>query len=631
MTTDDSNPAKDNPHQTTMPLNDQNTPAAAAVNLKNLPDAAALGIPPGAARNEVFRQVRGWAERNGLRSQEWIAVLNSVIASRSELQLPANPEARRQGEAESKPEEPSRAESESTENVPESKTKQPPSAVKPEDDTHLFPRPAEPVPDVQRPAPEDEQGLLIAPPEQMQLPLPPDRDAAKPVWLRGNMGGTTCLWPVKSQEGGWKVQIEGAEVFVGDPQAVPGDKRKNKSWSIKHGIAFAVLMGMTEKNERPDGAIVFRMNDFLERFHGRPIIGGRDMIKAENLFMDFRDTWVSYRFPNGDTGRFAVIDSLGFITTRCGKSAKRQKYCTLRFAPGFNAFAEQIKKSVPIRLDLIAAMSSDLAQTIAYYVGSRAVYHSPEAPWSISAPKLLKQSGARVPKKKVHQKEMFTRRRAEKGSKSVKDYLNGFRLSDGRRMGMDIVDNADKSGYNVLFWAEEDAVYWAGVLSAKGDDRDARELKRALKGSGLKEDQLKRWIVAGKDSKCREAWVRGKGDPRVYEGLIAHQRKLKAEGKWRYDYTHDREMCRIGKVDFDRISKLLDKALALVGRGKPSEVFSGIKGETVESSSPGNPTGAAVFRLLERIERAAKKRSDGYKQAEKADIEERYRKLGRHR
>ena len=86
MTTEQTNLAEDNPTQPSLSRND--TPAAEAVNRKNLPDADALGIPSGTARNEVFRQVVDWAGRDGLRSQEMFAVPHSVIASRPELQLP---------------------------------------------------------------------------------------------------------------------------------------------------------------------------------------------------------------------------------------------------------------------------------------------------------------------------------------------------------------------------------------------------------------------------------------------------------------------------------------------------------------------------------------------------------------
>ena len=436
--------------------------------------------------------------------------------------------------------------------------------------------------------------------KQPELPLiyMPFAEPSVPVSLVGPWG-RQCFFPPKAVAGGWKIVTpDGWEFSVGDQSTLLGDKRESKSWDIRHGVALLALLQVTA-NDRSDGWLIFRLREFVERMWpgrkpgSRP--GGDDYRRAGNLILDFRKFLVLVRRPDGRKGEFHVV------AERRVEIIRRDKVCYIRFDSEFKKFQDEIEK-VPVRLDKIAGIKSDLAQSLAIFLGSRAAHHGPglkhPKPWEIKLATLLKQTGVRDPGSKSDRKEIFTRK--QKGAPSVRDQLNdGVLLADGRRkLVVALKETADGTDWVLLVWSEIDA---AGTQAAQVEQRKNREIVRIGRKSlaGMTPDEKDRWQNR---KKLKQAWIDGNGEPSAYHSLL-RERKIPAGSAFE---SYAQTTCADAGVKFDRIRKLAKLAAALVGSGRIEKVVAAVKGDVLERRGLKNPGSVLVHRILECVrERAA--------------------------
>ena len=119
-------------------------------------------------------------------------------------------------------------------------------------------------------------------------------------------------------------------------------------------------------------------------------------------------------------------------------------------------------------------------------------------------------------------------------------------------------------------------------------------------------------------SKTREAWLAGKGEPRVFDDLVRS-----AWGKYRewQDNAAYQEMLRNARIAGVKLHDIrvpfLPVAVALLGIGRINSVFLGIPADT---PPPEKPTGAAFHRILERVKWDAKRITKRWLEREAEDL-----------
>ncbi len=344
----------------------------------------------------------------------------------------------------------------------------------------------------------------------------------------------------------------------------PTKRRGSPALDMRHARACFALLTFRDRLE--DGRTInFSMNEFCKRYaHSQGGRFARDVLK---LLYDLQETFVAREIENDTIEYFQI---LGEITIH-QKAARRSDALLavssqgemwldrVALSPEFFGLMTRWEELARIRLDVLNDLKSSKAQAIYTYIPSRAVHHTKESPFQITAINVLEQIGAPVPPQKSKRKQVF----CQHGEKSILNQLDGSEIANGSRLRVAMEETRDKSDFKLIFWTE----------------------KREGETKQLAQDN---------SSKMLDAWRKSGRSQGLYEQRLKSRKPLS-------DYH--RELLERAEVKLDGNERFFENAAALLGV-QMDQILSETKGDALEGDPGNNPTGRIIYRLMSAIGKA---------------------------
>ena len=366
--------------------------------------------------------------------------------------------------------------------------------------------------------------------------------------------------------------IDGKKWAIGI--AHPTKRRESPALDMRHARACFALLSFRDRLE--DGRTIhFSMNEFCKRYANSR--GGRYARNILDILFDLQETFVSREIEDDKIEYFQI---LGEITIH-QKAARRrdalqavspQKEMWLdriALSPEFFGLMTRWEELARIRLDVLNGLKSTKAQAIYTYIPSRAVHHSKDSPFQITAENILEQIGASIEDKKDKNGKIIKRNYKSKrkevfvqhGEKSIINQLDGAEIANGSRLRVALEETKDGRDVKLIFWTEKDET-----------EKPALEAKPTSK-------MLDAWLASGRSK-------------------AAYEQRLKSR-KPLNDYH--RELLERSRVEVEGNERFFENAAALLG-SQMDMVLSEAKGDALEEDEGNNPTGRMIYRLLKAIE-----------------------------
>lgn len=238
----------------------------------------------------------------------------------------------------------------------------------------------------------------------------------------------------------------------------PIDERPTPALDIRHFRVLLCLLSFCEK-DKPSRVINLSMNELARRFADNN--GGVYNRNLKVLLADLTQCWFTIEQCDSDkrTRDYRILSSVETSSmtprrkdSKLAKNNQQELWLeTVELHEKFYEFLTDVAELARIRLDILNSIKTPIAQTIYSYIPSRAVHHSKDNPFEITASNLLEQLGENIPKEKRDRKKKFAKKRD--GRPSIIEQLDGLELVNGT-LCVDISETADKTDWKLLFWAE---------------------------------------------------------------------------------------------------------------------------------------------------------------------------------
>ena len=344
--------------------------------------------------------------------------------------------------------------------------------------------------------------------------------------------------------------------------AHPTKRRESPALDMRHARACFALLSFRDRLE--DGRTIhFSMNEFCKRYANSR--GGRYARDILNILYDLQETFVSREIEDDKIEYFQILGEI-IIHQKAARrrdalqavSSQQEMWLDrISLSPEFFGLMTRWEELARIRLDVLNNLKSTKAQAIYTYIPSRAVHHSKDSPFQITARNVLEQIGAPVPEHKSKRKQVFV----QHGEKSIINQLDGAEIANGSRLRVTLEETKDGRDMKLIFWTEKD-----------------ESAKPVLEGKQTSK-MLDAWLASGRSKQAYEKRLKARNPLSEYHRELLERSRVKLEGSERF----------------------FENAAALLGP-QMDMVLSEAKGDALEGNTGDNPTGRMIYRLLKAIE-----------------------------
>lgn len=357
-----------------------------------------------------------------------------------------------------------------------------------------------------------------------------------------------------------ELTIDGKKWAIGI--AHPTKRRESPALDMRHARACFALLSFRDRLE--DGRTIhFSMNEFCKRYANSR--GGRYARDILDILYDLQETFVSREIEDDKIEYFQILGEIVIHQKAARRRDALQALSTqkemwldrIALSPEFFGLMTRWEELARIRLDVLNSLKSTKAQAIYTYIPSRAVHHSKESPFQITAKNVLEQIGAPVPEHKSVRKKVFV----QHGEKSIINQLDGAEIANGSRLRVALEETKDGRDMKLIFWTEKDET-----------EKPALEAKPTSK-------MLDAWLTSGRSQAAYEQRIKGRKPLSDYHLELLERSRVEVEGNERF----------------------FENAAALLG-SQMDMVLSESKGDALEGDPGNNPTGRMIYRILKAIQ-----------------------------
>lgn len=365
-----------------------------------------------------------------------------------------------------------------------------------------------------------------------------------------------------------KKQMAAREVTIGDRRYQIGGFHPMKrdlhppALDVRH--ARAIFSILSFRNEPPnDGTkhICFSLNDLCRRYANSQ--GGRYSRDIKEIVGDLLDAYIRVTdIKTNKTFIYRIIERVEIedkTIQRKDSSLANSNQSELWFhscdlSPEFFAILNLIVELQHVKLHVLTAIRSPLAQAIYLYIPSRAHHHTENNPFEITLTNLLQQVAAEVPVHKSKRKEIFTQ-----NVTSVLKQLDELETLSGI-FRVKLAETADGSDWKLLAWVEKP------THAIRPPQKDSKLLKAFLKSGRTRDD-----------------WAR----------MLTRIEPLSG---------YETDLLAAAKVDFEQNQRFLEAARAILGESQFIGLLSEAKGDLLEGRKATKSDAARlVHRIMEAI------------------------------
>ena len=380
------------------------------------------------------------------------------------------------------------------------------------------------------------------------------------------------VFAARPQKGGRMVQI-GERVYEIGGFSPLDTEQVSPALDMRHGRACFTMLSFRSSLDGGD-TISFSINEFCHRYAASQ--GGRYARDVRRIITDLLNCYIRVHHPDGSDSTYRIIERVEITRKpprrkpKAGAVAQKEIWLDqVRMSPEFHSLLLNIAEIAHIRIDVLNALASPLAQAIYTYIPSRAVHHSSrERAFEITLSTLLPQIGQPVPPTKSQRKQVFTQHARTQAGSIISQLDGAETLSHVLRV--ELAATTDKKDYKLRVWVEP----LAGGLSSAGLRQIGREPGKVL-----------------------AAWLRG-GRPEV-----EFRERLKQTEPLN---EYERGLLQSGQIAVPGNEPFLVMAKALLGEVRFHSLLGEAKGVIAEGQAIGNPTGLLFSRLIEAIGTPAK-------------------------
>jgi hypothetical protein len=367
-----------------------------------------------------------------------------------------------------------------------------------------------------------------------------------------------------------KKQTAAREVTIGDRRYQIGGfhpmKRDLRPPALDVRHARAIFSILSFRNEPPnDGTkhICFSLNDLCRRYANSN--GGRYSRDIKEIVGDLLDAYIRVTdLKTNKTFIYRIIERVEIedkTIQRKDSGLANSNQSELWFhscdlSPEFFAILNLIVELQHVKLHVLTAIRSPLAQAIYLYIPSRAHHHTENDPFEITLTNLLQQVAADVPEVKWHRKKLFTQ-----NANSILQQLDGLETLSGI-FRVKLVETADGSDWKLLAWVEKPT----HELPTRPPQKDSKLLKAFLKSGRTRED-----------------WTQ----------MLTRIEPLSG---------YETDLLAAAKIDFEKNQRFLEAARAILGESRFIGLLSEAKSDRLEGRKATKSDAARlVHRIMEAI------------------------------